>query len=158
MGKNVPAKSLHNASHAASRFSAALISAWFSLEILHYKATAKVHPKQIAQDQQQHIANTGTLRTAKILDSKVSPASPPVVAGKTVDLTFLAVTRALDSLLVALYRRSDSSFGNIAPASSTLKLAIPGYADTFIFALSSGTVVCLHPGAISSLSIPRPEF
>lgn len=154
MGKNVHSKLLCNASHVTSRFLAAVISAWFSLEILNHTAIAKVYPKnsrQIASDQQQHGANgTGlTLLTAEVLDSKDSPASPPALAGKTVDLTFLAVTRALDSLVVSLYRRSYPSFANTAPASSTLT-AIPRYADTFIFALSSGTVVCLHFGPMSS--------
>lgn len=154
IGKKVSSERLRNASHAASRFLAAVISAWFSLEVLKYKAIAKVErksSKQAAEDQQQHVANgTGlTLQTAKILDSKIAEASPPVLGGKTVDLTLLAVTRALDSLVVNLYRRSYPSFAKKAPASSTLT-AISRYADTFIFALSSGTVVCLHFGAMFS--------
>ncbi|KAL9074266.1 MAG: hypothetical protein Q9161_002460 [Pseudevernia consocians] len=145
MGKKVSSEPLRNASHAASRFLAAVLSAWFSLKVLNYKAIAKVErksSKQAAKDQQQHVANrTGlTLQTAKILDSKIAEASPPVSGGKTVDLTLLVVTRALDSLVVNLYRRSYPSFANKAPASSTLT-AISRYADTFIFALSSGTVM-----------------
>ena len=147
MGKKTSSQRLRNGSEAASRFLAAAISAWFSLEVLKYKAIAKVqrkNPKQAAQDQQQYVASgTGiTLQTATILESRVSQASPPVLAGKTVDLTLLALTRALDSLVVNLHRRSYPPFTNTTPASSALT-DLSRYADTFIFALSSGTVVCL---------------
>ena len=161
-GRGVPSRRLRHASYAASRFLAALISAWFSLEILNNKAIARIDRKdsrQAAQDQQHIVANCTdlTLQTARILDSEVSQASLPVMAGKTVDLTLLAVTRAVDSIVVNLYRRSYPSFANTPLASSTLT-AISRYADTFVFALSSGTVVRLHFGAISSQSIPQPEF
>ena len=157
VGKKIPSKKLSN---TASRFLAAVISAWFSLEILNYKVIAKVDRKdseQAAQDQQQHAPNILVMKTAKILDSKVSQASPPILAGKTIDLTLLAVTRALDSLVVNVYRHSYPSFAIIAPASSTLT-TIFQYADTVIFALSSGTVVRLHLEALPALSIPLNEL
>ncbi len=157
MGKKTSSQRLRNRSEAASRFLAAAISAWFSLEVLKYKAIAKVerkNPKQAAHNQQQHVANgTGiTLQTAKILESTVSQASPPVLAGKTVDLTLLALTRALDSLVVNLHRHSYLSFANTAPTSSALT-DLSRYADTFIFALSSGAVVCLSRFRSDSYSI-----
>ena len=150
MGKGVLSRRMGDTSHAASRFLAALISAWFSLEILNKRALARVDwkdSKQAAQHQPTSLA----LQNATILDSKVSLTSPLVLAGKTVDLTLLAFTRALDSLVVNLYRRSYPSSANTATASSTFS-AISRYADTFIFALSSGTVVRLHFGPISSSS------
>ena len=128
IGRNVPSIS-RNASRAASRFLAAVISAWFSLEVLNYKAIAKVGRKdsnELVQDQQQQVANV----------------SPPALAGKTVDLTLLAVARALDSLIVNTYRRSYLSFAKTASVSSTWT-GVSQYADTLIFSLSSGTVVCL---------------
>lgn len=151
-GKGIPSRRMRDASCAASRFLAALISAWFSLEILNNKAIARFDgkdSKEAAKHQQHLVANsTGvTLQTARILNSEVSQASLPVLAGKTVDLTLLAVTRAVDSIVVNFYRRSYASFANTAPAVSTLK-AISRYADAFIFALSSGTVVRLNFGAI----------
>lgn len=146
--ETVWSKSLRN----ASRFFAALISAWFCLDILNCKAKVKVDrkdSKQAAQDQQYDVADgTGlSLQTERIDNSKFSKTAAPVLARKTIDLTFLAVTRALDSLVVNLYRRSYPSFADTAPAFSTVT-AISRHADTFIFALSSGTVVCLQPGAI----------
>ncbi len=138
--------SSRNASHATSRFLAATISAWFSLEILSYRAMAKSNQKDSQQAiQQQDIANgTGlTLQTAKIPSLKVSQLPPPTLAGKTIDITLLAVTRAIDSIVVNLYRGSHSSFAHTAAASSSLRV-MSRYADTFIFALSSGTVVRLQ--------------
>ena len=154
MGEKVPRK--RDATHAASRFLAAIIAAWFSLDILNYKAMTKVDRKslkQAARIQQDDVTKCPgrTLQTAQNPDSKVCHTSPPVLAGKTMDLTLLAVTRALDSLIVNLYRRSHPSSPDAASASSTLT-AISRYADAFIFALSSGTVVCLHFGTIPSLT------
>ena len=151
--KTMPSERSRRISHAAPRLLAAFISAWFSLELLNYKVITKVElkvSKQVAQDQQQqHVANSTrlTLQTSKTLNSKNFQASPHASARKTVDLTLLAVTRAIDSLIVNLYRRSYSSVAETASSSSTLT-AVSRHADTFVFALSSGTVVCLHFGAI----------
>lgn len=60
------------------------------------------------------------------------------------DLTLLAVTRALDSLVVNLFRWFNPPFHKTTSASSTYLTAISHYADTFVFALSSSTVVCLQ--------------
>ena len=155
IGDKVPSK--RDATHAASRFLAAIISAWFSLDILNYKAMAKNDRKtfkQAAHNQQDDVTNCSglTLQTASDPpDTKVCHTSPPVLAGKTMDLTLLAVTRALDSLTVSLYRRSEPSSPNTASPSSTLT-AISRYADAFVFALSSGTIVCLQFGALPSLT------
>lgn len=149
----VSSRSLPNASHATSRFLAAAISAWFSLEILNPKAIAKVEQtksRQAALNQQEHVGGTGfTFQTAKMRDSKTSRASPPFLAGKTMDLTIFAVTRALDTLIVNLYRCSCPPLAKIAPASSTVT-TISRCADTLIFVLSSATVVCLCYRAIPS--------
>ena len=139
---------LRDASYAASRFFAALISAWFSLDILNYKAVAKFHrriPKQATKEQQNDVANrTGLiLQTSKDPDSKDIQTPQPVLAGKTIDLTLLAFTRALDSLVVNSYRWYHPSFANEVSASS-ISTIISRFADTFIFALSSGTVVCVQ--------------
>ena len=148
MGRTLSSKRLPITSQAASRFLAAAISAWFSLEILNYRA--KDDPKssrQAAQDQRQHVGHHPylTLQATKVLDSNVSQASSAILAGETIDLTLLAVTRALDSLVVALYRRSDRSFVPI-PSVSSILTTFSRYTDTLMFAISSSTVVCLHLG------------
>ena len=120
------------------------MSAWFSLEILNYRA--KDDPKssrQAAQDHRQHVDHHPclTLQATQVLDSNVSQASA-ILAGETIDLTLLAVTRALDSLVVALYRRPDRSFVLI-PFISSIFTIVSRYSDTLIFAISSSRVVCL---------------
>ena len=148
MGQRLPLKRFPITSQAASRFLAAAISAWFSLEILNYKA--KDDPKgsrQAAQDHRQHVGHHPclTLQATQVVDSNVSPASSAILAGDTIDLTLLAATRALDSLVVALYRRSDRSLVLIPFISSILKF-VSRYSDTLTFAISSSRVVCLHLG------------
>ena len=98
--------------------------------------------KQAAKEQQHGVANdTGLiLQTPKNPNAKDIKISPPVLAGKTIDLTLLAVTRALDSLVVNLYRWNHPLFANKVPATSVLTI-ISQFSDTVVFALSSGTVV-----------------
>ena len=148
MGRGLPSKRSPIRSQVASRFLAAAMSAWFSLEILNYRA--KDDPKssrQAAQDHHQHVGHHPclTLQATQVLDSHVSQASSAILAGETIDLTLLAVTRALDSLVVALYRRSDRSFVLIPFIYSILTI-VSRYSDTLIFAISSSRVVCLHLG------------
>ena len=148
MGQRLPSKRFPITSQVASRFLAAAMSAWFSLEILNYKA--KDDPKssrQAAQDHRQHVDHHPclTLQATQVLDSNVSQASSAILAGETIDLTLLAVTRALDSLVVALYRRPDRSFVLI-PSITSIFTIVSRYSDTLIFAISSSRVVCLHLG------------
>ena len=148
MGQRLPSKRLPITSQATSRFLAAAMSAWFSLEILNYRAKDdSKSSRQAAQDQRQHVGQHPylTLQPTQVLDSNLSQASSAILAGETIDLTLLAVTRAVDSLVVALYRRSDRSFVLIPSISSILKI-VSRYSDTLIFAISSGRVVCLHLG------------
>ena len=100
--------------------------------------------KRAPEDQQHNITNSTslTLQNNKTLNSETFQHPPPVFGGNTMDLTLLAVTRALDSLFVNLYRRSYPSFDNIAPSSLMLTI-VSRHANIFVFALSSGTVVCL---------------
>ena len=70
---------------------------------------------------------------------------PPIWAGKTMDLTLLAVTRALDTLVVNKYR---SYYLSCPDTASIILTVFSRYADTIVFALSSSTVVRLQFGAI----------
>ena len=137
--------------NAASRFFAAIISAWFSLNILNYKPMSKVDRKSVQQatqnEQDDDDNNNSGLKLQTITEYCQTP--PPVWAGNTMDLTLLAVTRALDTLVVNNYRWYYPLCPDTAFISSTLTV-FSRYADTFVFALSSSTVVCLQFGAIPS--------
>ena len=146
MGQRFSSKRFPITSQLASRFLAAAMSAWFSLEILNYRAKDdRKSSRQAAQDHRQHVGHQPcrTLQATQVLDSNVSQASSAILAGETIDLTLLAVTRALDSLVVALYRRPDRSFVLIPSISSILTI-VSRYSDTLLFAISSSRVVRLH--------------
>ena len=124
------------------------MSAWFSLEILNSRAKDDpTSSRQAAQDRRQHVGQHPylTLQATQTLDSNVSQASSAMLAGETIDLTLFAVTRALDSLVVALYRRSGRSFV-LVPSISSISTIVSQYSDTLIFAISSSRVVCLDLG------------
>ena len=138
---------LENASHAASRFLAALFSAWFSLGILNHRDMEKFdrkNSKQIAQDQQYGVTDDVNLKfqISTFPNPQVSQLSPINLAGNTIDLTLFAVTRAFDSLFINLYRQSRPAVIGNGPAFSILNVTAR-YANTLIFALSSSTVVRL---------------
>lgn len=136
-----PSKVLSRRSHATSRFCAAVISAWFSFDILNYEP---IYQKNVQQVTPKSNRLGCTLQTIE-KDSEYCQTSPPIWAGKTMDLTLLAVTRALDTLVVNSYRWYYST----AHISSSLTV-LSRYADSFVFALSSGTVVRLYFGTITA--------
>ena len=135
-----------------SRFFAALISAWFSLDILNYNPTSKLDRKNVQQATQNE--QDGDCLDLKLQSSAENCQAPaPIWASKTIDLTLLAVTRAFDALVVNKYR-----WFNLSCPESTILTVFSRYADTFVFALSSGTVVCLKFGAIPSRSFTQLDL
>ena len=121
---------------AASRFFAAIISAWFSFDILNDEP---VYRKNVQQVTPKSNCSGSPLHKIKN-EADYCQTSPPIWAGKTMDLTLLAVTRALDTLVINSYRWYYST------------TVFSRYADTFVFALSSSTVVRLQSGMITSYS------
>ena len=108
---------------------------------------SKVKRKNVQQairnEQDGDDTNCLGLKAQSIAEYYQTP--PPIWAGKTMDLTLLAVTRALDTLVVNIYRLYYLSCPGTA---STILTVFSWYADTCVFALSSSTVVCLQFGAI----------
>ena len=112
---------------------------------------SKIDRKKVQQaiqnEQDGDDTNCSGLKLQSVAEYYQTP--PPIWAGKTMDLTSLAVTRALDTLIVNNYRWYYRLCPDTAFISSTLTV-FSRYADTFVFALSSSTVVCLQFGAIPS--------
>lgn len=145
MSKNRRSRKLYNARYPASRFLAALVSAWFSLQLLNATKAPKVErtAPNGTQGPQQHDAEVS--HEAKDASCAKAEATKPgipsfQIAGKTIDLTILAVARALDTLIVNIWHRSNPSTTTSQPT-SLISTAISHYTDTLVFALSSGTVM-----------------
>ena len=107
----------------ASRFLAGLLSAWFSIQI--------IYPTKVPKSEGTAPGTSSRSNTSN-LSSKPRPL-PVQKSGKTIDLTVLAVARAIDTLTVNLWRRSGPT--------SRVSTTISRYTDTLIFALSSGTIM-----------------
>ena len=138
-GKNPRLRRWYRGRLAVPRFVAALLSAWFSLQLLNrYKpspvneATTIRRPGSSQQDGSNAAVEAETTTPLASGDTE----APALLAGKTLDLTILAASRALDSLITSLWRRSHSYF-----LPTTTSKAISNHASTFLFALSSGTIM-----------------
>ena len=127
-----------------SRFIAAFLSAWFSLQFLNSHKTTKRQPSHKTEKDnniQRHEANIGLDQvTTDDVKSAVLDERSPLVAGKTIDLTILAIARAIDATFVNLWR-SLSPHPDIKSPKNSVLLAASHHTDTLVFALSSGTVM-----------------
>ena len=137
--KNGRSRRLYNARHAVPRFVAALLSSWFSLQLLNRTKPAKVDEtasnKILGESQDQPDASPESKLSVGTNRADTQP-STPLLAGKTIDLTILAVARALDTLIVNTWCRSQSSR---SPTRTSKTLS--RHTDTLMFALSSGTIM-----------------
>lgn len=136
----------YNARYPASRFVAALISAWLSLPLLNtfiISRGEKPTPEDKSTNTQQSRAGIfdGAEDKGVIEATKTSPQMPSTdSAGRTIDLTILAVARAVDTIVINLWRQSNSSTLT-SRRMSPISTAISRYTDTLVFALSSGTIM-----------------
>ena len=138
-GKNPRSRRLYKGRCAVPRFVAALVSAWFSLQFLNKFKPSRVNevtttrrPESSQVDDRDAGLEAGTISPINSTDSE----APILFAGKTVDLTILAASRALDTLMINLWRRSQSHY----PPTTTCN-AISQHSSTLLFALSSGTIM-----------------
>lgn len=77
------------------------------------------------------------LKTKTTIPSISKDAEVPILlAGKTLDLTILAASRALDTVIIDLWRRSQSH-----RLPNTTSKAISQHSSTLLFALSCGTIM-----------------
>ncbi|KAJ0125366.1 hypothetical protein J7T55_006712 [Diaporthe amygdali] len=111
-----------------SRYLSSFIAAWFSLRLLQSK---------------QSIPSTTTLTTAATpLASPKPDQTPRPQAGRTLDLTLFAATRALDVLVGELWsRRRNIRSPSASTTTKTLDHFASSLADPLIFAFSSSLIM-----------------
>ena len=118
------------------RFLAAFVSAWFSLRLLNIVEAVKIrereHGDEFAQAKRPSFEDTCT-QTGK----DVKPYGPPF-AGTTIDLTLFAFTRAVDTIVVRIWRRHR---GSRFRSRQVIPSILSRHTDTLLFALSSGTIM-----------------
>ena len=138
-GKNRRSRRLYKGRLAVPRFLAALVSAWFSLQLLNKFKPSRVNevttarrPEAPQKDDPDAGLQAGTTTPLIPKDTE----APILLAGKTLDLTILAGSRALDTLIINLWRRSQSHY-----LPTTTSKAVSQHSSTLLFALSSGTIM-----------------
>jgi len=119
-----------------SRFVAGFIAAWTSLQLLNTSKQREARPKKPVSG---CLVETSDSSVRSGIQPDPNPGSAPILSyGRTIDLTLLATTRAVEAVVVNIWRRISRSHRKIS--SPTLSL-ISYYADAVVFALSSGTVM-----------------
>ncbi|KAL2040998.1 hypothetical protein N7G274_006456 [Stereocaulon virgatum] len=130
---------LFRARRAVPRFVAALLSAWFSLQLLNRMKPAEIHGAALDNIPGQSRGHRDALPEPEpslpTTWSDTQP-SPQVLAGRTIDLTVLAVARALDTIIANTWRRSQAS-----RFPTTTSKYLSRHTGTVVFALSSGTIM-----------------
>lgn len=125
-----------NARVSTARFVAAFLSAWFSLHLLN-SPRSKASIRATAVE-----VHTTKLDMATYEQPSCSFATPKHVSdlssGKTIDLTLFAATRAIETIVVGIWRHREVRYST---ASFTLSSIVSRQADALVFAISSGTVM-----------------
>ena len=135
---------------AVTRLVAGFSAAWFSLQILNIGSEGKRNidtrtgraADAIQQESAPSIADeieppTDVLETRQIM---ISSEIQHPLAGKTIDLTLLAATRAIETIIGDLWARRRTSKLARNPWSA-LDSAISRFTDAGVFALSSGVIM-----------------
>ena len=134
-----------SARYVVSRFVAAFLSAWFSLQSFNSsRITAKSQelPSIKTKDGLKDVSTEKEIeaKTSAITSLPDTHQTSPGLAGKTIDLTVLAVTRALDAVVVNLWNKTNA-YLPIKNPNVSVRSTVSRYTDTAVFALSSGTIM-----------------
>lgn len=133
-----------------TRFLAGFSAAWLSLQILNDCSEPKrkldTRISNEANAIQQEMAPSMAVEIATQTDVVEShhilsaPRTPYLMAGKTIDLTLLAATRAIETIIGDLWARRRAS-RLVKDQWSALDSAINRFTDAGVFALSSGAIM-----------------
>lgn len=143
-GESKKVRSFLRARYVVSRFAAAYLSAWLSLQLLN---GSRVHKAQScsSDDCEDHAIDRVPQHTLEVNNSGIGETADccqtgPVKAGKTIDITILVVARAIDTLVSNIWRHW-SLTSKISSSNQSVYLAPIRHADSLVFAVSSGMIM-----------------
>lgn len=121
-----------------SRWLSSAIAAYFSIQILQTPLSTHANPTAATKPEYNPVSG-------QTVTTPTAPTSPPQ-AGRTLDLTLFAATRALDVIIGELWSRRRTHLPPAsplarAPALRTLDRLLSHLTDPLIFALTSGIVM-----------------
>lgn len=123
-----------------TRFLAAFAASWFSIHLLNGTRATPSSMRRL--ETPETVVHASIIEVASPLEeqSEQSQIHPHVLAGRSMDLTLLAITRALDTLIGDLWsrhRRSRTANNKWTRAESM----VSQLADAGVFAISAGAVM-----------------
>jgi len=124
-----------------ARFLAALLTAWFSLQLLNSNQARKTEEEDVNPRNEAIAKDIKALEeTPDVEPGQRPPREPVALAGKTLDLTLFAVIRALDVVVGELWSRYRSR--RYATSRWThIVSCVSHMTDAGVFAVSAGAVM-----------------
>lgn len=133
-----------------SRLLAAFCAAWLSLQLLNKSSPSEKKIRQVDSPRDRTVEGSKEFERAWISEGNGAPYVHAPVAGKTIDLTLFAMTRAVETVIGDIWFRH-KSFANSSASWLRLQRLVSSFTDASVFAISSGVIMwswIYHPNAL----------
>lgn len=135
-----------------SRLLAAFCAAWLSLQLLNKSSASKSTARQVVSPLGRNVEGSQEIERPQTSEGNGTPFVSAHSAGKTIDLTLFAMTRAVETVIGDLWFRH-KSFGTSSAALMRFQRLVSSFTDASVFAISSGVIMwswIYHPNALPS--------
>ncbi|MCJ1468721.1 hypothetical protein MMC07_007351 [Pseudocyphellaria aurata] len=133
-----------------SRLLAAFCAAWLSLQLLNKSSASQNLVRHVDSIGNRTIEGSREIERPKISKVYATPYNYAPLAGKTMDLTLFAATRAVETVIGDIWLRH-KSFGTSNAAWMKFQKLVSSFTDASVFAISSGVIMwswIYHPNAL----------
>lgn len=142
---------MHSKFHiTTSRLLAAFCAAWLSLQLLNKSSVSKRIARQVDSPRDKIFEGSKEIEWPQISKKTGASNISAPLAGKTIDLTLFAMTRAAETIIGDLWSRHKSLTTSSATWMRFQRL-ISNFTDASVFAISSGVIMwswIYHPNAL----------
>lgn len=133
-----------------SRLLAAFCAAWLSLQLLNKSSASKRTVRHVDSSGDRTVESSREIERPQISKEYATHHIYAPLAGKTMDLTLFAVTRAVETVIGDIWFRH-KSFGTSSAAWMKFQRLVSSFTDASVFAISSGVIMwswIYHPNAL----------
>lgn len=139
-----------NFSIMTSRLLAAFCAAWFSLPLLNKSRVSQRVNQEIDPPKDRTVEGVKDLKRPQISEANGIPHTSAPLAGKTIDLTLFAMTRAVETVIGHVWF-CHRPLGNSSLIWVRFRKLVSDSTDPLVFAISSGVIMwswIYHPSAL----------
>lgn len=129
---------------------AAFCAAWLSLQLLNQSSGSKKMAPQVGLPGNRTVEGSKEIGWPRISEGNGTPYISAPLAGKTIDLTLFAMTRAMETVIGDIWFRH-TSFATSSTTWMRIQRFVSSFTDASVFAISSGVIMwswIYHPDAL----------